>query len=132
METMLLRPSKVLKSYSNNELGILFQLLKDKYKEELFLLDLLTNLKMFLNPTNSSELTIFSRYIKEDPYKSYEPYGESKYFVLFYVGSNSLDFQFCSRHLNNFLHQATLREMPLLINTYFISTFAKWRLQIGK
>jgi len=132
METTLSRPPKVSKSYSTNELEVLFQLLKNGHRKEYFIKNLIYQLKQALDPTYGFETTIFNRYLPPGMYQDQEPYGESIYFVIFHEHHSTLHFNFCSRHLNNFLYRATLREMPLLINTYFIGTFAKWRLQIGK
>lgn len=64
-------------------------------------------------------------------FESIEPYGEGKYFVIFNENSTNR-FELWTRHLQNFLFKATLKEMPLLINTPFISKLAKWRLTIAK
>jgi len=59
------------------------------------------------------------------------PFGEAKVFVLYYEG-RFIEFNFCTRHLKTFLYKTQLREMPLLINTYFINVLASWRLKIAK
>jgi hypothetical protein len=62
---------------------------------------------------------------------NYMLYGEGRSFVIFYNRLH-LDFEFWIRHLKHFLYKAELKDMPLMINTYFVKTLASWRLQIAK
>lgn len=64
-------------------------------------------------------------------FNTIEPYGEAKYFVIFNENSTNR-FEFWTRHLRKFLFEATLKEMPLLINVPFVAELAKWRLIIAK
>ncbi len=81
--------------------------------------------------TSTLEVTIHSMNLEKEKYHQYEPYGEAKYFVIFDEQSH-LRLEFWTRHLKKFLFNASLREMPLLINMPFICILASWRLRIGK
>jgi hypothetical protein len=83
----------------------------------------------------SSERALYTKHLTADEsweLRCREPYGETKVFVIFYNQGGHLEFDFCTRHLKNFLYKTDLIEMPLLLNTYFIGTLASWRLKIAK
>jgi hypothetical protein len=123
-------------SFTSSEL----ELLNDKliYKTDKYtaadiikaILEITTNIKNLY----SSEQCFFSENISNKEYPTIETQeltGEGEVFVLF-DDRGSLTFKFCTRHLKKFLLRKTLREMPLFINSLFISLLASWRLQIAK
>lgn len=87
---------------------------------------------IYTHITKQSTIEIAIHHLNlNDEYDNHEPFGEGRYFVIFNENSTNR-FEFWTRHLRKFLFEATLKEMPLLINMPFIGDLAKWRLIIAK
>jgi len=116
--------------YTTTEIDLLCQSLTNSFDE--FMAE---DIRKAITGLISFERVLYRRHLNADEsweLRCREPLGESRLFVLLYNQGGHLDFEFCTRHLRNFLYRTELVEMPLLLNTRFISIIASWRLQIAK
>jgi hypothetical protein len=122
------------RTYTESEINLLCHSLKHEYDDHLA-----TDIRRAICDIGSpdpllKERCLHHKYLDTETSSvmgNYMHYGEGRSFVIFYNRLH-LDFEFWIRHLKHFLYKAELKEMPLMINTYFIKTLASWRLQIAK
>lgn len=62
-------------------------------------------------------------------FKDSEPFGEHK---LFLINQECTYFEIWVRHLNQFLFNTQIDDIPMLMDTPLLNIFSKWRLQTGR
>lgn len=119
-------------AYTESEIGQLYQIIKDD-TDAFIAQDVIQQISTIRDNNWNTDRSLYSLVIQgksADWLKEHELYGEGRLFMVSYE-NRFYSFSFHIRHLKRIL-TTPLDRMPLLINTRFVCSFAKWRLLIAK